>query len=209
MTACAPRRKGLVLRGSTAGKRVALTFDDGPSAYTASVMSILRKKRVKGTFFVIGEQVSGGRKLLHRMVREGFEIGNHSMHHEIYPGFSSLRATSAAIKRASGFKPCSFRPPYGAVNSGVISAARRNGMTTINWDRDTMDWSLPGTGHIMSVGKSARSGSIVLMHDGGGTRSQTVAALPSIISSLKSRGYKLVTISQLLGNRLVWGPRQG
>lgn len=205
--ACKPRNKGLVMNGSRKHKRVALTFDDGPSSYTSSVMKILRDRKAKGTFFVIGEQVPSGAKLLRKMIKQGFEIGNHSLHHEIYPGYSSLRATSKAIKKASGFKPCSFRPPYGAVNSGVIAAARSNGMTTINWDRDTMDWSLPGSSHIYSVGASASSGSIVLMHDGGGTRSQTVAALPSIISALKGRGYKLVTVSELLGNKLIWGPR--
>lgn len=205
--ACKPRNKGLVLNGSRKHKRVALTFDDGPSSYTSSVMKILRDRKVKGTFFVIGEQVPSGAKLLRKMVRQGFEIGNHSLHHEMYPGYSSLKATNKAVQKASGFKPCSFRPPYGAVNSGVISAAKSNGMTTVNWDRDTMDWSMPGSSHISSVGASASSGSIVLMHDGGGTRSQTIAALPSIISSLKGRGYKLVTVSELLGNKLVWGPR--
>jgi len=171
-------------------------------------VKILSSRNAKGTFFVIGEQVGGsGAKLLKKMSRQGHEIANHSLHHEIYPGYSSLKATSRAIQRATGFKPCSFRPPYGAVNSGVISAAKSNGMTTINWDRDTMDWSMPGSGHIASVGSSASSGSIVLMHDGGGTRSQTVSALPSILSSLKSRGYKLVTVSELLGNKLIWGPR--
>ena len=207
--ACKPRNKGLVLNGSRKHKRVALTFDDGPSGYTSSVVKILNGRNAKGTFFVIGEQVGGsGAKLLKKMSRQGHEIANHSLHHEMYPGYSSLKATSRAIQRATGFKPCSFRPPYGAVNSGVISAAKSNGMTTINWDRDTMDWSLPGSGHISSVGASATSGSIVLMHDGGGSRSQTVAALPSIISSLKGRGYKLVTVSELLGNKLIWGPRQ-
>lgn len=206
--ACKPRNKGLVLNGSRKHKRVALTFDDGPSSYTSSVMKILRDRKVKGTFFVIGEQVPSGAKLLRKMIRQGFEIGNHSLHHEMYPGYASMRATSKAVQRASGFKPCSFRPPYGAVNSGVVAAAKANGMTTINWDRDTMDWSLPGSGHIYSVGASATSGSIVLMHDGGGSRSQTVAALPSIISALKGRGYKLVTVSELLGNKLIWGPRQ-
>jgi peptidoglycan/xylan/chitin deacetylase (PgdA/CDA1 family) len=206
--ACKPRNKGLVLNGPRKRKRVALTFDDGPAPATSSIVKILNSRNAKGTFFVIGEQVGGsGAKLLKKMSRQGHEIANHSLHHEIYPGYSSLRSTNRAIQRATGFKPCSFRPPYGAVNSGVLSAARSNGMTTVNWDRDTMDWTTPGSGSIASVGASAGSGSIVLMHDGGGIRSQTVAALPSIISSLKSRGYKLVTVSQLLGNKLVWGPR--
>jgi len=205
---CKARRTGLVRSGSSARKRVALTFDDGPAAATSAVARILNRRNAKGTFFVIGQQVSGsGARLLKNMSRQGHEIANHSLRHEIYPGYASLRATSRAIQRATGFKPCSFRPPYGAVNGGVLSAARRNGMTTVNWDRDTMDWTTPGSGSIASVGASAGSGSIVLMHDGGGTRTQTVAALPSIISSLKSRGYKLVTVSQLLGNKLVWGPR--
>jgi peptidoglycan/xylan/chitin deacetylase (PgdA/CDA1 family) len=89
----------------------------------------------------------------------------------------------------------------------VIASARDLGMKSILWDIDTSDWSTPGTGAIRSRVSSAGSGSIVLMHDGGGPRSQTVAALPGAIHNLRARGYGFVTVSKLLGNRFVYRPR--
>jgi peptidoglycan/xylan/chitin deacetylase (PgdA/CDA1 family) len=193
--------------GSRKRKRVALTFDDGPSSYTDNVLDILENHRVKSTFYVLGEAVGGRASLLRRMIRNRHEIGNHTMHHSAYPGPADLAATNDRIKRASGFRPCTFRPPYGAMDSTTARGAWRQGMSTILWDVDTNDWRRPGSGAIYAraVG-SARPGSIVLMHDGGGDRSQTVAALPSIIKNLKNRGYGLVTVTRLLRERVIWWP---
>ena len=192
-----------VYSGPRKGKRVALTFDDGPSPYTPKVLSILQKHHVRGTFFEIGEQVSSASRAV---VKAGEEIADHSYRHETDPSRSSMAATNAAIRRATGFEPCLFRPPGGAFNSRVVGDARALGMTTVIWDVDPRDWSRPGTSAIYSrVVSATRPGSIVLMHDGGGDRSETVAALPHIIRTLRGRGYHFVTVSKLLGQRTIWG----
>jgi peptidoglycan/xylan/chitin deacetylase (PgdA/CDA1 family) len=117
-----------------------------------------------------------------------------------------MSATNSRIRSATGFEPCLFRPPGGAYDSRVVSDAKALGMTTVLWNVDPRDWSRPGSGAIYSrVVSAARPGAIVVMHDGGGDRSQTVAALPRIIRTLKGRGYRLVTVSKLLGQRTIWG----
>lgn len=194
--------------GPSAGKRVALTFDDGPSAYTSQVLDILEHNDVEATFFVIGQEISGRQAILQRMLREGNMIGNHTVHHDVLASRSNLAATSSQIKHASGFDPCLFRPPEGVINSGLAHSASSLGMTSVLWDVDTSDYQLPGSGTIYQrVVSGAHAGSIVLMHDGGGPRSQTVAALPGIIETLKSRGFRLVTVTELLGAKLIWRPK--
>ncbi len=192
---------GTFNRGSRSRKRVALTFDDGPSPYTSQVLDILERKNAKGTFFQIGSQVSAYAKLERKILAQGHELANHSWNHGRGPGKSDLHSVNKVIERATGFKPCTFRPPYGYLPSSTASAAKSLGMASIIWDVDTNDWQLPGSGAIQSRGSSGGKGSIVLMHDGGGTRSQTVAALPGIIDSYKRRGYKLVTVTEILGGK--------
>jgi peptidoglycan/xylan/chitin deacetylase (PgdA/CDA1 family) len=195
-----------VFHGSRHRKRVALTFDDGPSIYTPKVLKILRHEHAKGTFFEIGAQVPGGASAARSVIEAGDELGNHSMHHETRPGAASMRETSRRIERATDFAPCLFRPPGGTFDSRVVSDARGLGMTTVVWDVDPRDWSTPGAGAIYSrVVSATRPGSIVVMHDGGGNRSQTVAALPNIIHTLRGRGYRFVTVSKLLHHRTIWG----
>lgn len=191
--------------GSRGRKRVALTFDDGPSSYTGSVLRTLDRHNAKGSFFVLGDQVPGDTKTLRKAVRRGHELANHSLHHERYPSSSSMEATSARIEAATGFSPCTFRPPYGLIDGDVASAARANGMSSVLWEVDTLDWTLPGSEAIYrrAVG-GARAGSIVLMHDGGGYRQQTLSALPRIIQTLQSRGFELVTVSEILGEKFIW-----
>jgi peptidoglycan/xylan/chitin deacetylase (PgdA/CDA1 family) len=193
---------GEFTHGPGGGKQVALTFDDGPSSYTESVLKILDDHGAHSTFFEIGEQVSAGATAARDILAQGSEIGNHSYHHENIPGYDSLKATSDTIERVTGFRPCEFRPPYGSVNSGLVDDANSLGMSTILWDIDTQDWTLPGSGSIYNSATNAGPGSIVLMHDGGGNRSETVAALPGIIENLQNRGLKLVTVTELLGGRL-------
>jgi peptidoglycan-N-acetylglucosamine deacetylase len=186
-------------------KVVALTFDDGPSPYTVQVIRILVRERAKGTFFVLGNQIPGYERQLQRELAYGFEIGDHSFSHPQFPSSAQLSRTRDRIKRATGFTPCLFRPPYGAVDRALIGRARALGMMTINWDVDPRDWSTPGTSAIYSrVVSATRPGSIILMHEGGGPRGQTVAALPSIIRTLRARGYKFATVSELLGHKFVY-----
>lgn len=199
---CTARHPTLIRRGGSKTRKVALTFDDGPSTYTASVLRILKAHHVHSTFFEIGQNVSSYPDASRAIIAGGHELANHSLHHESYPGSASMRETSARIEAATGFKPCLFRPPGGAENSRVVGDAAAQGMSTILWDVDPQDWRRPGSGAIQSnVLANTRNGSIVLMHDGGGDRSQTVAALPKIITTLQKRGYQLVTVSKLLGYR--------
>ena len=194
--------------GSRSSKRIALTFDDGPSGYTGRVIDILNRYRADGTFFVVGSQIPGRTGLLRRMRNGDHEIGNHSLNHETGGASSySLHETDRRIRAATGFKPCTYRPPGGHVSSTTTRTAWEMGMSNILWDVDPQDWRQPGSSAIYSrVVGSARSGSIVLLHDGGGNRSGTVGALDNIIRTLKGRGYKLVTVTKLLNERYRWVP---
>jgi peptidoglycan/xylan/chitin deacetylase (PgdA/CDA1 family) len=189
---------GEVFSGPRAHKRVALTFDDGPSAYTPEILRILDHHDVHATFFEIGEQVPAYPQYTRAILAQGSELGNHTWRHTLGSSEGMAR-TSRLIERASGFRPCMFRPPGGQLTASQAAEARRLHMTQVIWDVDTRDWSRPGTGAIISRATAVQPGSIVLMHDGGGPRDQTVAALPHVIANLKSRGFHLVTLTRLLG----------
>lgn len=204
---CTHGGPSLRFHGSRHHKRVALSFDDGPSAYTPRILSVLEDKHAKGTFFEIGDEIPGRTSISRAVLKSGNELGNHSLHHESKPSRASMAATNDRIESATGFEPCLFRPPYGAYDSRVVSDARSLGMTTIIWDVDPTDWAEPGSDVIYNrVVSNTRPGSIVLMHDGGGNRSQTVAALPRIIHTLRKRGYRFLTVTKLLGEHLIWRP---
>lgn len=202
---CTRPGSNLVTTGPRGGKRIALTFDDGPWSYTPQILRTLNRKRVPGTFFVLGSLMRRGGGLMRTAARQGHELANHSYRHGSYPGSSDLRATNAVIERATGFAPCSFRPPYGRVNPSTVRSAAANGMRTVLWSVDTNDWQRPGAGTIAQRAISgARPGGIILMHDGGRRREQTAAALPRVINTLRSRGYRFVTVHELLGGRTLY-----
>jgi peptidoglycan/xylan/chitin deacetylase (PgdA/CDA1 family) len=194
-------------RTVTAGPRsqVALTFDDGPSLdQTPAILRILNRLHAPATFFVIGRHVDGRQALLGEILESGDEIGNHSYHHPPYPGYGELASTERSIEAATGFRPCLFRPPYGLVDGGVESSARRLGLELVLWDVESRDDKHPGAGAIRStVLRETRPGSIVLMHDGG-HHPQTVRALPGIIRGLRARGYGFATVTSLLGGRMLY-----
>jgi peptidoglycan/xylan/chitin deacetylase (PgdA/CDA1 family) len=212
LVGCVPSGPAYVTNGSRNRRVVALTFDDGPWYDTPQFLNVLEHYHVPATFFQIGEQISTyGGPVEHRILRDGDMIGDHTWNHANVSGGGSFAAgeisrTASAIRSATGgFTPCLFRAPGGAVSGGLISEARRMGFTTIEWDVDPRDWSRPGTGAIYStVVNNARPGSIILQHDGGGDRSETLAALPQEIRTLRSRGYGFVTVTQLLGQRLIY-----
>ncbi|MFL5820948.1 MAG: polysaccharide deacetylase family protein [Solirubrobacteraceae bacterium] len=190
------------LAGPRARRVVALTFDDGPGIYTPRVLGILRRLRVNATFFVIGEQVRGNETLLRRELADGNAIGNHTFTHANVSGggIRQMLSTQGAVRRATGYTPCLFRAPYGAVSGLLIRQARSLGMNSIEWSVDPRDWSRPGTGAVYSrIVSATRPGAIILMHDGGGPRGQTVAALPRVIATLRARGYRFATLPALLG----------
>ncbi len=208
---CVASGPSYVTNGSRSRRVIAFTFDDGPWYDTPQFLSVLERKHVPATFFWIGEQVrTYGPAVWRRMFADGDAIGDHTWNHPNVAGGGSFAAgqissTAGAIRGLTGFSPCLFRAPGGAVSSSLIALARSMGFLTIEWDVDPRDWSRPGTGAILSnVLANAHSGSIILQHDGGGDRSQTLAALPTEIDTLRARGYSFVTIPQLLGIRIIY-----
>ncbi len=211
------RPVGCVRRGSTVAythgprrKEVALTFDDGPYALTPSFVRMLKANGAVATFFMIGEQVTSGfQSTLHEELRDGDALGDHTYTHPdlVTSGGvqGQLQRTIQAIRGDSGYTPCVFRPPYGDYDASVLRTAASLGLATIMWEVDPSDYTLPGSSAIVQrVLGQVRPGSIVLSHDGGGPRGQTLAAYPTIIRALRSRGYRLVTVPQLLGFRPVY-----
>lgn len=204
---CTGGSAGLLSNGPRDAKVVALTFDDGPSEYTPGFLQVLREKGVHGTFFEVGQEMPGREATMRQILAAGNELGDHTMNHVEYPGYSQIAGAAERIEEYTHFKPCLFRPPGGAVDSSVVATAGSLGMRTINWDVDPRDWSTPGTSAIYNtIVGNARPGSIILMHDGGGPRGETLAALPRIIDTLRARGYAFETVSELLGYRLLYQP---
>ena len=194
-----------VTHGPRRRKRIAIGFDDGPSDYTSGVLRVLRRFDSHATFFEIGQETSGRASTMRKILAQGNEIGNHSLHHEMDPSSASLHETNRLIRRATGFRPCDFRPPDGAVNSALIQRAHAEHLVTVNWDVDPRDWATPGVSAITSnVIQNAHNGSIVVMHDGGGNRSETIAALPAILSHFRRRGYRFVPVEELLGHKFIY-----
>jgi peptidoglycan-N-acetylglucosamine deacetylase len=197
----------LVSAATTERPVVALTFDDGPSEYTDRYLDVLREKEVPATFFEIGQEMPGREATMRRILAEGDEIGDHTMNHVEYPGYAQIAGAAERIRQYTGFRPCLFRPPGGAVDSSVIGTAGSLGLKTITWDVDPRDWSLPGTEEIYSnIVDNAKPGAIILMHDGGGPRDETLAALPRVIDTLRARGYGFETVSALLGDEILYRP---
>jgi peptidoglycan-N-acetylglucosamine deacetylase len=198
---------------ATRHKTVALTFDDGPSDLTPAFLRVLERKHVRATFFVIGNQVNQYPQVVRRALRDGDLVGDHTFTHPdmtqipFREDVRQLQKTVFAIHQATGFTPCFWRAPYGSINAGLEALARSMGMISIQWDTDPQDFTVPPTSSIVNrvlkgnpynPDKGAHSGSIVLMHDGGGWRGHTLAALPQIIDRLRARGYRFVTVAQLL-----------
>jgi peptidoglycan/xylan/chitin deacetylase (PgdA/CDA1 family) len=201
---CVPSGPTMVRRGpqGTGPKRVALTFDDGPWQLTSQFLDVLRHYDVPATFFMIGRQVGAQAELLRRMVREGHALGNHTWSHADIAGgnVGQVTETNAAIHAATGVTPCLLRPPGGATSAALDGQLRSEGMLDVLWTVDPSDWRTPGTAAVTSrVLSAVVPGAIVLLHDGGGPRGGTLAALPTIITTLRARGYQLVTVPQLLG----------
>jgi peptidoglycan-N-acetylglucosamine deacetylase len=204
---CTGGSAGLNTNGPRDRNVVALTFDDGPSEYTPGFLQVLREKHVPATFFEIGQEMSRYPAVMRQILRDGDEIGNHTMHHTEFPGYGEIAPATTLAEAITHFRPCLFRPPGGAVNSSVVGAAAADGLRTITWDVDPADWSTPGTSAIYSrVVDAAQPGSIILMHDGGGPRDETLATLPQIIDTLRARGYGFATVTDLLGQRMIYRP---
>jgi cellulose synthase/poly-beta-1,6-N-acetylglucosamine synthase-like glycosyltransferase/peptidoglycan/xylan/chitin deacetylase (PgdA/CDA1 family) len=205
---------GLLSRPWAPANRIALTFDDGPShAWTPKILSTLERAQVPGTFFEMGANAVRNPSLTRRIVRDGFELGNHTFTHPdlaTVPAWGrdlQLSMTESAFSGIVGVRTRLLRPPYASTPDAITPkqvaawgqiAAR--GYTIVVANYDTRDWDRPGVGSIVAAATPAGPvGGIVMMHDAGGNRSETVAALPRIIALLRRRGFRFVTVSQLAG----------
>ncbi|TQN48879.1 polysaccharide deacetylase [Humibacillus xanthopallidus] len=172
---------------------VYFTFDDGPHAtWTPKMLAVLKKYGAKAVFFEVGQNVSWYPSITRSLRANGMLIGNHTWSH---PNLTTLSTASVTwqlnkMESALGYRPRCVRPPYGATNSRIATIIANRGQRQILWTVDPRDWSRPGTWTIVNrVLANVRPGSRILMHDGGGDRSQSVAALDILIPKLRARGY--------------------
>ena len=195
------RAPGTYYKANTQEKVVALTFDDGPDPIdTPSVLDILKEKEVRATFFVLGEAAQSNPILLKRIVLEGHEIGNHSFKHDYQQRHlvEEMNQTDQAVFAATGTHTYFYRPPGGFVSQNQLDTIKKNGHIVALWSVDSKDWRNPGVKQIVdNVMRNVFPGAIILMHDGGYQRTQTVKALGPIIVALRDQGYRLVTLSEL------------
>jgi peptidoglycan-N-acetylglucosamine deacetylase len=194
-----------VREGGTRSREVALTFDDGPGPYTPEVLSVLERFHVRATFFAIGRMERYFSASTVREIQDGDVIGDHTENHPALAKLSAhdqreeLLEQIARIELLGGKRPVLFRPPYGSFNATTMGQLKAMNLLMVLWSVDTGDYLQPGVPVIVERALAgAHPGAIILMHDAGGTRTQTVAALPGIITGLRARGYRLVTVPQLL-----------
>ncbi|MBW3637005.1 MAG: polysaccharide deacetylase family protein, partial [Armatimonadetes bacterium] len=177
--------------------------DDGPHpAYTPQVLAALKKRGVKGTFFMVGSMVRAYPEMAQRVRNAGHATASHSWSHPRAPRAPHIEVerTDAVMKRVLGAPNTLFRPPYGLLHNGMADAAMKRGQNVVIWSSFGADWDKNATSATIAakVLRHAAPGGIALLHDGGGHRGPTVAALPLIIDTLKKRGYRFVTVPQLL-----------
>lgn len=201
------RRTPYVVAGGGEKRELSLTFDDGPGPYTPHVLDVLRRLHAPATFFTIGFMIPLFHQALRREVGMGTDaaIGDHTEQHPMMTHLSpaaqqsQIEVQTEQLHRFGGSFPRLYRPPYGLANAATLRILRRNHMLMVLWSADTEDYTQPGVRAIVRAALAgARPGAIILMHDAGGTRTQTIAALPAIVSTLRKRGYKLVTVPQLM-----------
>jgi peptidoglycan-N-acetylglucosamine deacetylase len=192
-------------QGSANRREIALTFDDGPGPFTPQILNILERKHVPATFFVVGRSLKDFGETLPREIADGFVIGDHTQDHMVMTHLSPKDQEAQLVEQATAIRsygapfPHLFRPPYGAFDRTTLSYTHKFGMLTVLWTVDTKDFAQPGVGAIVhSVLAGAKPGAIILMHDAGGQRAQTVAALPTIIAALRRRHFQLVTVPKLV-----------
>lgn len=194
-----------VRAGGTRGNEVALTFDDGPGPYTPEILRVLVREHVPATFFEVGVEERYFHAATSQIVARGYPIGDHTESHSPMSQLkrkaqlAQLIQDSAAIGNYGAPFPRMFRPPYGMWDHTTLALLRQFKMLMVLWSVDTDDYERPGVKVIVQRTLAGlEPGAIILLHDAGGDRSQTVAALPLIIKALRKRGYKLVTVPRLL-----------
>ncbi|WP_066360620.1 polysaccharide deacetylase family protein [Herbidospora mongoliensis] len=188
-------------------KCIALTFDDGPWPYTPALLDTLKKHKAKATFFVLGRKVESRADMMKRMVDEGHEIGNHTWDHPDLTKLSDeeimaeIAGTQQIIQETAGITPTFMRPPNGATNSRVGSLMKSLGLPQILWTGSTLDWQARDTKVIKErTLKFAKRDAVILLHD---IVPETVKAMETVVDTLTKKGYKLVTVSTILGDRVL------
>ena len=184
-------------------KMVALTFDDGPDPKTTpQALDILKKYGAKATFFMVGQNIAGNEAIVKRVHNEGHQIGIHTWDHPVLTKLplesakKEILDTQTAINNVIGIKPMITRPPYGAINTTIQNSVDQS---FIMWNVDSLDWKTRNTKAIMQEIAKTQPGSIILMHD---IHQTSIDALPSVLEYLKSNGYTLVTVDELLEGQL-------
>ncbi len=206
-----------LVRGAAGAKRVALTFDDGPTPpCTEQILDILKAHGIQATFFVNGKLVERFPNIVARIHREGHALGNHTYSHPCLRLKSRKRIaweidrTQEAIERVTGVRPKVFRSPYGVRWFGLFSVLREQGMWSVQWSDTGFDWVEKNTAEDIAAKTVAnlRDGSVILLHDGCGAcepgeviHAKTVAALPAIIEEVYRRGFKFVSVHDFLPPR--------
>lgn len=206
------RYQAVTVRGAElAGleKVIALTFDDGPwPGTTSQVLDILKKHQIKATFFWIGQHLQNNPRIAQKVVADGHAIGNHTWHHRYNHVDAATAAreiddTAALIFKTTGVRTFLFRPPGGNLRNGLAAYAKKKKYAIVLWSVTSADTNRRASAQTLAhnVLSGAHRGGIVLMHDGGGNHTTTVKALPHIIAGLKKKGFKFVTVPELLERR--------
>ncbi|MFD0147404.1 MULTISPECIES: polysaccharide deacetylase family protein [unclassified Streptomyces] len=194
-----PVRQRPFLKMSGVGRSMVLTFDDGPDPrYTPEILATLRRYGCRAMFFVCGEMAVENQDLVREMAADGHVVGNHSWSHPLIPRLrpsrirEELGSTSDLVEKVLGSAPLWYRAPFGAWNRHSFEIGAELGMEPLAWTVDTLDWKEPGTGSIVrAVLDGAAPGVVVLSHDAGGNRSQSVAALKRYLPELLDAGYSI------------------
>jgi peptidoglycan/xylan/chitin deacetylase (PgdA/CDA1 family) len=187
-------------------KVIALTIDDGPwHPTTIPMLDLFKKEDVKATFFWVGTAIKEYPEIAKRVVADGHAIGNHTFHHwyknmDTATAKNEIEQTAELMYKTTGVKTFLFRPPGGYLNNGLAAYAKSQNYSVVMWSQTSADTDPRAKYQVFvkNVLRDAKSGGIVLMHDGGGDRRRTVEALPGIIMGLKQKGYKFVTVPELL-----------
>jgi peptidoglycan/xylan/chitin deacetylase (PgdA/CDA1 family) len=194
-----------VVSGGGKGNEVALTFDDGPGPYTQRLVSVLEAMHVPATFFVVGEEERYFSAGTLQQLRGGFIVGDHTETHPMMATLSPHDQREQLLEQVYRLEllgapiPRLFRPPYGSFNATTLKELHAQHMLMILWSTDTGDFAKPGTEVIVQRAlEGAHPGAIILMHDAGGDRSETIAALPAIVRGLRKRGLRPVTVPRLM-----------
>lgn len=182
-----------------------LTFDDGPfPAQTKRLLKVLERNGVQATFFVLGQLAAQHPEVVQMEKAAGHAIGNHTWDHRDLTRLSTsgirreVVRGGRGIRSATGVTPRCMRPPYGATNASVRSVNRALHVKQVLWDVDTNDWRLPSTNTLVRRLMSARPGDVVLMHDGGGNRSRSIAAVARALPRMIKRGDQFAPVQACL-----------